>query len=50
MVKKSKKYVPALLLILTIILSSIVYYANTVIASQTENETFNEKITVDDLT
>ena len=48
MVKKSKKYVPALLLILTIILSSIVYYANTVIASQTENETFNEKITVDD--
>ena len=24
------------------------YYANTVIASQTENETFNEKITVDD--
>jgi hypothetical protein len=48
MVKKSKKYVPALLLILTIILSPIVYYANTVIASQTENETFNEKITVDD--
>ena len=45
---KVQKYVPALLLILTIILSSIVYYANTVIASQTENETFNEKITVDD--